>query len=163
MRFSNKSKSSADKIKNYVWNFGYAGFSVDENPEYIFSNEGNYPVQLIAESENGCKDSVLKTVTVSSEDGCNEFSQLYFPNSFSPNNDGVNDAYEIKSQHGEILTLEIFNRWGELVFKTSGTSVVWNGCDRKNKKSPQDLYPAIVTVKKQNETLKKAVNVFLIR
>lgn len=161
--FSNESKSSADKIKYYTWSFDNQNFSVEENSEYSFYNGGNYEVQLLVETENGCEDSISKTINVLNESECDDLNPLYFPNSFSPNNDGKNDLYEINPSHGETISIEIYSRWGELVFKSAGNKISWNGLDKQNKKVQQGLYPAIVALKKQNETIKTSVNIFLLR
>lgn len=55
-------------------------------------------------------------------------NNYYFPNSFSPNDDGVNDQFNIvgfnKVKEFEMM---IFNRWGELIFKTNDPVNGWNG------------------------------------
>jgi gliding motility-associated-like protein len=68
------------------------------------------------------------TVTVTSDLGCeamdtvhvNTFcdDQLYIPNSFTPNSDGLNDIFYIKAPgEGIIKAMYIYNRWGEVVFE----------------------------------------------
>lgn len=56
---------------------------------------------------------------------------LLIPNAFSPNNDGINDWFEIKSKCPEInqFKLEIYNRWGQLVFVSYGLNNRWSGRD----------------------------------
>lgn len=46
-------------------------------------------------------------------------SNVYIPNSFSPNNDGINDLFMIFAGKGveEVVNFSIFNRWGEMVFQ----------------------------------------------
>jgi gliding motility-associated-like protein len=59
---------------------------------------------------------------------------LYFPDIFSPNNDGINDVFFGKAGNciKEIASLEIYNRWGNLIFlknnfAASDPSMGWNG------------------------------------
>jgi gliding motility-associated-like protein len=70
--------------------------------------------------------------TVSIKLFCSE-SRIYIPNSFTPNNDGLNDRFSIKGQGIRVVKyLGIYNRWGELVFERSNFQVddqngAWDG------------------------------------
>ena len=57
-----------------------------------------------------------------------DFSKVFAPNSFSPNNDNINDIFRI-NVFGKIVIdyLEIYNRWGGQVFRTKDISKGWNG------------------------------------
>jgi gliding motility-associated-like protein len=50
------------------------------------------------------------------------------PNAFTPNGDGKNDCFGV-STWGNVgnLKLQIFNRWGELVFSTTDPNKCWDG------------------------------------
>lgn len=54
---------------------------------------------------------------------------LFIPSAFSPNNDHLNDEFSIKSQNfnPSNYQMSIFNRWGELLFKTNDKLSGWNG------------------------------------
>ena len=67
----------------------------------------NYSVTII--DENGCSDSDDMTIFVRKD------RPVYFPNAFSPNDDGINDVFYIQagSNIREIKSFLIFNRWGE--------------------------------------------------
>ncbi len=54
---------------------------------------------------------------------------FYFPNSFTPNNDGVNDIFlpVIYAADPEHYEFQIFNRWGQKVFETTDPKVGWEG------------------------------------
>ena len=64
---------------------------------------------------------------------------LYAPNAFSPDGDGVNDHFSIKGQGGEEYCLEIYNRWGQMVFQSEDMDMAWNGEYRGNQ-SPIGTY-----------------------
>jgi gliding motility-associated-like protein len=66
---------------------------------------------------------------------------LYIPNAFTPNNDGVNDFFEIFGNKKIWLTMgmKIFNRWGELVYQTSDHDFKWDGRYRGQLLTPQVL------------------------
>ena len=65
--------------------------------------------------------------------------QLHVPNSFTPNNDGLNDIFTAKGLFINEYTMEIYNRWGELLFHTSELDKGWDGF-YKGSLSPEDTY-----------------------
>ncbi|MCB9300150.1 MAG: gliding motility-associated C-terminal domain-containing protein [Lewinellaceae bacterium] len=88
-----------------------------------FSKPGEYTVTL--PSQYGC-DSLVYLIL--------DAYRLFIPNAFSPNGDGRNDTFTIFPGPGltEILQLQVFDRWGGLIFETStqdanGTKNGWDG------------------------------------
>jgi gliding motility-associated-like protein len=56
------------------------------------------------------------------------FRDLKIPNAFSPNGDGVNDKWNIPGLADyQDATVEVYNRWGQIVFRSKGYSVPWDG------------------------------------
>ena len=53
--------------------------------------------------------------------------EMFVPNAFSPNLDGVNDVLYVRGKCLKNLTFMIFNRWGEKVFETSDQKIGWDG------------------------------------
>jgi gliding motility-associated-like protein len=73
-------------------------------------------------------------------------NKILIPNAFSPNGDGTNDTLELYSINGNPdLIVEIYNRWGELVFYSKGYSVPWDGT-YKDKPVPEGTYAYIVRI-----------------
>jgi len=68
---------------------------------------------------NGCvaKDDVFVIV-----DGT-----LYVPNTFTPNGDGINDAFYALATEVKTFKLYVFNRWGENIFSTDNVAEHWDG------------------------------------
>jgi gliding motility-associated-like protein len=64
---------------------------------------------------------------------------FYAPNSFSPNNDGINDVFKLFFTYVKDFRIEIFNRWGELVFVSEDPEKGWEGTFR-GKRAPSDVY-----------------------
>ena len=52
---------------------------------------------------------------------------LYAPNAFSPDSDGINDFFKISGQGILDFQIEIYNRWGQMVYKSDDLSKGWNG------------------------------------
>ena len=64
---------------------------------------------------------------------------LYSPNAFSPDGDGINDFFNISGQKIEDFQIEIFNRWGPMVYKSFDLNDGWDGTFN-GKKLPTGTY-----------------------
>jgi gliding motility-associated-like protein len=58
--------------------------------------------------------------------------RIDIPEGFSPNRDGVNDKFVIIKPYGTILELEVFNRWGNVVYTNSNYNNDWDGRGTNN-------------------------------
>ncbi len=98
------------------------------------------------------------TLHVISNVGCgaaadNVFVRVYkkvvIPNAFSPNNDGINDLWNIEAleTYPESET-SIFNRYGQLVFTSRGYSKPWNG-SYNNSPLPVGTYYYVIDLKNE--------------
>ena len=76
------------------------------------------------------------TVTVTTAEGCVDTDEvtvevipaITVPNAFTPNRDGVNEVWEIENiQNYPNARVEIFNRWGNLIFTSNGYGTPWDG------------------------------------
>lgn len=109
----------------WQWNFGdeNASFSSNQNPVFSYTNSGCYPVELVIKNEYGCIDSAEIEVCVKEE------YSLYVPNTFTPNGDGVNDLFFPKGAGINTSQFEmyIFDRWGNLIYKTTDINKGWDG------------------------------------
>lgn len=79
-------------------------------------------------SDGVCTKNASVTVTVF-ELVCKD-PNIFVPNSFSPNGDGVNDFLVVRGQHITDLEFMVFDRWGEKVFETKDQNVGWDGTFR---------------------------------
>lgn len=84
---------------------------------------GLFPVTLVTENEFGCIDSITKYVSIINE------VILYAPNTFTPDDDEFNQAWEFHITGIDIydFSVRIFNRWGEIVWESYDPSVAWDG------------------------------------
>ena len=103
---------------------------------------GTYYVSV----DNAC-GSNADTVEVFSE--C-DFG-VYIPNAFTPNGDSHNDFFGLpKLNKNKLLSLQIYNRWGQLIFHTSNRDGRWDGT-YKGQQAPTGTYTYVLMV----ETLDK--------
>lgn len=83
-------------------------------------------------------------VTVTSADGCTASDSIFIevvdpcgevmvPTIFSPNNDGLNDQLCVLGGCIQTMSLQIYNRWGELVFESNDPTDCWDGTFRDQK------------------------------
>jgi gliding motility-associated-like protein len=108
--------------------------STEWNPIHKFPGSGTYDVILFTLNNNGCIDSVLYTVIV------NEDIAIYYPNSFTPNGDGINEFFSPIGATLDYYKLTIWDRWGNLVY-TGDEAHPWNGINNGDKKpSPDAVY-----------------------
>ncbi len=71
---------------------------------------------------------------------------VFVPNSFSPNGDGNNDLFLVYGEDIKLVDLRIFNRWGELVYKTNNQLAGWDGRYKGELQLPQVFtYTAKIT------------------
>ena len=70
---------------------------------------------------------------------------VFIPNAFSPNNDGVNDVWEIKDVFIKDYTLKVYDRWGKIVFETTNKNNLWNGKTPDGNYAANDAYVYVLT------------------
>ncbi len=140
---------------SYLWQNG----STDATQQVDTS--GLYWVKLT--DDYGCvkQDSINIKVQ-----GC-ENCRLFIPNAFTPNGDGLNDVFEATPQCKYIglsnFDFRVYNRWGQLVFRSNDINKGWNG-KYKSKEVPPGVYIYVVNYSLlQNEPVQQRGTVTLIR
>ena len=99
--------SAPSEMNSYVWNNGATSQTI------TVSQEGTYSVKIT--DANNCSNS--DSITISS----NCLNDIWIPNAFSPNNDGVNDVFMVRGnpQNTTIEKMLVYNRWGNKVFEAN--------------------------------------------
>ena len=133
MQFTNESSNAV----NYEWFFDNIFYSSDVEISYNFESNGvgTYPICLVAENDFGCQDTICEEVNV-----VVDFS-IYVPNAFSPNGKGDNDYFYpvLNGPAPEDYILNIFDRWGALIFVTTDYLAKWDGTFNGSP-AQQDIY-----------------------
>jgi gliding motility-associated-like protein len=116
-KFTNTSTPFSPNTK-YFWDFGQDGtpnnLSGLKDPMHDFGlNKGLYKSCLRLEDEFGCTDSICVSIN-------NDYlTKQIFPNVFTPGfEDDKNDEYDIDIIGEDYYNLNIFNRWGQLVYQS---------------------------------------------
>ncbi|SFE41281.1 gliding motility-associated C-terminal domain-containing protein [Chitinophaga sp. CF118] len=135
--FTNTSQNAV----TYKWDFGDGNTSTDANPEYKWELPGNYWVTLFATNSLGCVDTIGHGWYKVIPD-----LVLDIPNVFSPNGDGINDRWNLdglKARPGCLV--EVYNRWGQTVYRSEGYILGWDGTRQGKLVSPGTYYYVIKT------------------
>lgn len=107
--------SNAD-IATYSWNTIPDQADCPSCDNIRITAKDNVSYMLTATDQNGCLASDEIAITVDKD------FDLFFPNSMTPNGDGVNDQFIVFAREGvieAIETLSIFDRWGNVIFETN--------------------------------------------
>jgi len=86
---------------------------------------------------------------------------LYIPNSFTPNNDGLNDTFGVVGEGISELGIEIYTRWGEKIFESDDSNQQWDG-KFNGILSDEGVYTYLVFAKGDRKRLKKTGTVTLV-
>lgn len=144
------------EFETYLWSTG------SQAPGITVTEEGIYFV--LVTDEKGCKGS--DTIQIAN----NCAAELFIPNAFSPNGDGVNDVFLVRgnSRNTIIEKMIIYNRWGNKVFEASNilpndVSAGWDG-KYKGTFAQNEVYGYYVVAKFSDGTQKVLKgNVTLLR
>jgi gliding motility-associated-like protein len=119
---------SSGEISSWNWTFYVPPSeetSAEQNPQFSFPNDvgSAYVVELIVSNSNGCADTIVGSITVI------ENYTLFVPNSFSPDGNEYNNLFEVSGYGIDPYTflLQIYNRWGELIFVSKDPEKGWDG------------------------------------
>lgn len=136
---------------NYYWNFGNGETSNAINPVEDFEEPGFYLVNLLVVDANGCRDSIRQEVQIPEE--------LIFPDAFSPNGDGVNDVLQIQSSGMKQYALQVFDRWGNLLFETNKPGFHWDGRTAAGELVPAGTYFVLLRAEGKSKIFEKRTSV----
>lgn len=105
----------------YYWNFGNGQTSTDVHPQVTYAEPGQYTIELIAWDAKGCVDTTFRWTIIIEE------HYIYIPNTFTPDGGRFNEVFEIKGYNLAELEIGIYNRWGQLIFKSESLNFKWDG------------------------------------
>ncbi|MBI4947029.1 MAG: gliding motility-associated C-terminal domain-containing protein, partial [Bacteroidetes bacterium] len=160
--FNNQSSGDTSRF----WNFGDGSISNVINPQHHFFVSGFYTIMLITTNEFGCTDTFI--VQTSGE------GDIVFPNAFTPDpsgpNGGTYNPFNLDNNvffpFGTLVEdfrMQVYSRWGELLFETSDIKIGWDGYYR-GKLCQQDVYVWKASGKLMNgKTFSKVGDVTLLR
>ena len=118
----------------FFWDFGDGQFSTEKDPVHFYTEPGIYTVSLTANNSFNCPTTYTLEHAVEATVG----GFMEFPTAFTPNTGGSNGGYYdpnaldndvFHPHHMGIVDYEliIFNKWGELIFRSTDPYIGWDG------------------------------------
>jgi gliding motility-associated-like protein len=116
------SNSIGNTTLDHFWTFDRFGFSGVTNPYHVFPDTGRMEVALMVRDTFGCEGDITRSFATYPA------SEPYIPNAFSPNKDGLNEVFNMRGvAYTKRFNMQIFNRWGELLFESQDIEQGWDG------------------------------------
>ncbi|MGZ3757763.1 MAG: T9SS type B sorting domain-containing protein [Mucilaginibacter sp.] len=135
------------KFNNDIYPFNYDFNNMDA---------GSYDFTVL--KPDGC---LLDSYTVNVETTCDG---LLFPNTFTPNGDGINDVFRpLGNFKADNYKLQIYNRYGAVVFVSENSGIGWNGQYNGNKATLGEYYWLASYVSNNGKIIKKSGHITLLR
>ena len=153
---------SADTIKadsslHYQWSPA-ASLNCDTCKEVIATPTVTTTYTVIGTDADGC--TIERVITVIVETPCNDYT---VPNVFTPNGDAVNDLFVIKAEHMDKYSINIYDRWGKEMYKSTDATQSWNGKTENGGDAPTGVYYYLINSTCLGNNYKKEGFVQLIR
>jgi gliding motility-associated-like protein len=92
--------------------------------------------------ENGTCPISIDSVLIYIED-------FLIPQALTPNNDGLNDMFIVKSLVDKENKIQVFNRWGEIIFTSTNNDSYWDGTNLKGNELPDDTYFYVIETEEE--------------
>ena len=116
---------SSSNVVQWSWDFNGLGSSNEINPSFSFpsTDTGSYEVTLEVISDKDCTNDTTFVVKIGID------HNLYIPNTFTPNGDGLNDTFAPVGIgiDSDAYSLFIYDRWGQLIYESNSLSKPWDG------------------------------------
>lgn len=131
-------------FSSYLWDFGDGDTSSGQNPVHEYSDSGYFTVTVFVTNQYACENFCEVEIRI------NPVYPLGIPNAFTPDpngpnggtysfNDFTNNVFFPITRYVTEYHLEIFNRWGELLFESFDIDRGWDGYYR-GELCQQDVY-----------------------
>jgi gliding motility-associated-like protein len=153
--FTDKSEG---QVVSWTWNMGDGMNRFENDITHLYDEPGEYNVRLRVMDVNGCVDDTATWLMVSPD------LRVFIPNAFSPNQDGDNEAFFPDGSSIVSYEMVVFNRWGEIVFRSTPEMPKWNGSIANANLSSEDgVYSYRITIIGNCETKEVTGHLLLIR
>lgn len=156
----NGSGNSANK---YLWDFGDGGTSTEYQPKYKYKFEGVDSLKFTAtyvhpvHYKDGSSDTVKCSATTFKLITAKQGGVAKVPNAFTPSTAGPSggvggvDLYNYvflpQVKGVEEFNMQVYDRWGNLVFESNNQTIGWDGYDQNGRLMPAGVYVYKLTLR----------------
>ncbi|MCB9186055.1 MAG: choice-of-anchor L domain-containing protein [Flavobacteriales bacterium] len=113
---------SSENVTEWYWEFDDGNYAEVENPVHRYEPVvGEYLVTQYVTTQYGCMDTISASVKIE------PIFTFYIPNTFTPNNDDVNEEFFGQGEGFTEYSMFIYDRWGELIFQSNDPDYKWDG------------------------------------
>jgi gliding motility-associated-like protein len=142
---NNSSTSLGTGSITSIWNFGNGTsqtYTYTSNASTTFTAPGTYSVMLLVQ-KGDCIDTTYKVIVVDMP------SLMEVPNIFTPNGDGSNDIFFLKTANLTEVYCLIHDRWGNRVYETTSSTgnIAWDGKNLQGKECAAGVYFYVIKAK----------------
>lgn len=125
--------SSFDRY--WEWSSNNNLFSNERETQIELDLYTSFDICLNSYNQHSCVDTICNEINVIPN------TTLFFPNAFTPNNDGLNDIFMAVGRLENLVNFKInvFDRWGQLVFSSNDPFQSWDGSNQ-GKLLPNGVY-----------------------
>ncbi len=132
---------------SFSWSTGNTTSEISVTQAGIYTVEMQFGECSIIDSFFVTSGNCTVDTTVNPQDSI-EGQSLFIPSAFTPNGDGMNDDFRIYGEGLTELQINIFNRWGEIIFTSDRRDFIWNGTN-EGMEVQQDVYVYQIHFKNQ--------------
>jgi gliding motility-associated-like protein len=115
--------------------------------KHEFSEGGNHNITMEISYSSGVTYYASKTIYVE--------ESIEIPNVFSPDEDGINDVFVVKSTGDRKIQLAVYTRNGDKIFEKTGPVVYWDGKLASGNYASEGVYYYVVKTQNKPEIIKK--------
>ncbi|MEZ4804285.1 MAG: M4 family metallopeptidase [Bacteroidia bacterium] len=138
VQFTNLSTNAV----GFEWDFGdLVKDNVNSDPNHNYQDTGYYAVQLITSNSLGCMDTAIQFLRVK------DIFRAFLPNAITVNHDNLNERLLLMGRGIQSYQMDIYNRWGELVYSGGKDDVPFEGMDSKGNVIMKGVYVVNLSIR----------------
>lgn len=132
-------KDASAYAETWYYEMGEGTTYKDPQPVHTYPETGEYLIYQIVSNSLGCSDTASMLITVL------PVTNVFIPNTFTPNGNNRNDVWRPSLSYITAYDLQVYNRWGELVYRSQDIYQGWNGTHiSSGKPVQQDSYVYVI-------------------
>ncbi|TNE56350.1 MAG: PKD domain-containing protein [Bacteroidetes bacterium] len=116
----------------------------DDNPDLKFDESGYHRVAQVVINQYGCPDTSYLYLQV------DPYTLIYVPNTFTPDGNRYNNLFKPVVRDPLRYQIDIYNRWGQLVFSSTDSNAAWDGTFQ-GKPCPDGIYSYKISLRAVQE------------